>query len=74
MLRRIRIERKIATVELAAAVGVSADAIRKWERGAATPLLQHQRRLQEYFQIPAEVLLSQEEDVDQEELNLGGGA
>lgn len=73
MLRRIREERKIDAMEVAAAIGVTADAVRRWERGQ-TPRLRHQRALQEYFQIPADVLLSREEDVDQEELNLGGGA
>ena len=65
MLRRIRRERLIDLAEIAQAIGVTPDAIRRWERGETTPYLRHQRKLQEYFGVPIATLLApatQEED------------
>ena len=71
MLRKIREERKFEAAEVAVAVGVTPDAVRRWERGLVTPRLRHQRALQDFFQIPAEVLLAEEDSVRQQDLLAG---
>lgn len=56
-LRRLRIERGLYQKEVADAVGLSRDAITKYETGERTPSRAALERLADFYEVPADYLL-----------------
>ena len=59
LLRRLRLERGWTQRQAAELLGVSAQAVSKWERGTADPSTSNLLALAKLFGVPAEDLLRQ---------------
>lgn len=67
-LRKLRIERELSQEQLAEAMGISRQAISKWEQGVSTPDIDNFMKLAEFYSVPIESLIKAGEFVQKAEL------
>ncbi|MBD5391088.1 helix-turn-helix domain-containing protein [bacterium] len=66
-IQYLRTQKNISQEDLAASIGVSRQAISKWETDQSTPDLENMRWLSEYFQVELSSLIEEEDIVSQKE-------
>ena len=61
-IKKYRLEKEYTQEQLASVLGVSAQAISKWENGKAKPKVQIIRKLAEFYRVSPEILLMKLEE------------
>ena len=63
----LRKQQGISQDQLAEVMGVSRQAVSRWEVGAVTPSMEKLRRLGEFYNIPVDLLLDDQQDLTERE-------
>ena len=66
-LSALRRERGVSQAQLAEVMGVSRQAVSRWEVGAVTPSMEKLRRLGEFYNIPVDLLMNDQQDLTERE-------